>query len=112
MKATTLKALKQSIAHWKRLATGKCKPGETIGHKSCALCRMFCRKKSGALACVGCPVFFRTGATLCRNTPYYSVCAELMLSGQQSEVFKEEARNELKFLQSLLPKRKPLCKNH
>lgn len=41
MTAIALKALKESIAHWRRLATGRRKGGEWPVESCCALCKQF-----------------------------------------------------------------------
>lgn len=101
MNADTLRALKCSIAHWSRLASGKRRRRESTGPSNCALCAMFIEN-----ACEGCPVMGKTGLTFCRGTPYAD--AELAASayGFNSRSFKIAAREELEFLQALLPKAK------
>lgn len=109
MKKATLKALKQSIAHWWRLANDKARPGEIPNSDHCALCRRFmcdmvddC-EKSGEL----CPVKERTEKTYCYNTPYYKAAHEwkknevLRNAGLPQEFENQQA--EFEFLVSLLP---------
>ena len=69
MTRKTHDALKASIRHWKRLASGKRRKGEWMLSDDCALCGLFIEDHCGAR-------------------------------------FKAAARVELKFLESLLPKRK------
>ena len=101
MKPDTLKALRASIAHWRRLATGKRRENESIGWRNCALCKRFLD-----LDCVGCPVREATGQPLCQRTPYVAADYALGASdaGFDSAAFKAAALKELKFLESLLPK--------
>lgn len=101
MNKETLKALRESIAHWKRLATGKRREGEHIGTRDCALCNLFLAKQ-----CVGCPVAKSTGTFGCVETPYGKAAAARAMHGFDSPEFKSAARKELAFLQSLLPERK------
>ena len=113
MKATemdrkTLAALKKSIEHWERLASGQARRGEWIGPGHCALCKLFLDG-----ACKDCPVAERTGYRYCDGTPYgivqayvdarFLVDRESILNSQE---FKSAARKELRFLKSLLPKPK------
>ena len=105
---TTLTALKKSIAHWERLASGQARRGEWIGPGQCALCKLFI-----AGECTGCPVAERTGYRYCDGTPYAIVQAYIdarflvdRKSILNSKEFKSAARKELRFLKSLLPKQK------
>lgn len=105
MKKETLTALKKSIQHWKKLASGG---AITMGAKHCALCKLFNpnfeNQNHNKGACTGCPVQIRAGS-FCRGTPY----DEALFArddGFKSKRFKIAARAELKFLRSLLPKSK------
>ena len=105
---TTLTALKKSIAHWERLASGQRKRGEWIGPTHCALCKLFI-----AGDCEDCPVAEETGYSYCDGTPYEIVQAYIDArflvdreSILNSKEFKSAARKELRFLKSLLPKQK------
>jgi hypothetical protein len=106
MDATTLKALRQSIAHWKRLATGKRKDDEGIYIEDCALCNKFFKNVDCASDCLGCPVRNETGFSHCTGTPWKRVRESLYRDGILSGKFRAEAREMLSFLQSLLPKNK------
>lgn len=101
MTKETLKALKESIAHWKRLAGGKQREGEHIGLTCCALCIRFWDHD-----CIGCPVRDKTGRAKCSRTPYSAVEKMRDRFGLDSEEFKAAAAKELEFLKSLLPSRK------
>ena len=105
MKAEILEALKDSINHWTRMATGKAKRGEVPGPDHCALCRMFNRKP---FHCRGCPVMNRTHLPSCGSTPYGEAEKEADLYGMKSPAFKEAAAKELKFLKSLLPRKRKM----
>lgn len=62
--AREVRALKRSVAHWRRLATDTRTKGEAPSSEECALCgihRGFC----GA-----CPVKMESGESGCRATPY------------------------------------------
>ena len=100
MNAKTLKALKASIAHWKRLADGKQRTGEGIGDKYCALCALYL-----AGDCKGCPIMALTKQTFCDDTPYAYVLKMRNEVGIGSDEFKEAARIEYNFLRALLPER-------
>jgi len=101
MNGKTLKALKQSIAHWQRLASNQPHPYESVGVRSCALCRRFIDQ-----ACKGCPVRKKTGWRYCQETPYRYASHVFHLHGLGSASFTQAAKKEVKFLQSLLPKTK------
>lgn len=99
MTATTLKALKGSIEHWERFATGTALPTETPTSEHCALCKLFFFKD-----CNGCPIANRTGVGGCADTPYEQAYSAWCHSGVNSDSFKLAASKELAFLKSLLPK--------
>lgn len=106
MKPKTLKALRESIAHWDRLASGTRKPDELIGVSGCALCELFWESHPET-SCLGCPVLERTGQKCCNGTPYNDV-QQLIKPAEDEEgydtpAFKEAAMRELEFLRSLLP---------
>ena len=106
MKPATLKALRASIAHWERFASGNSRPNESPGTLYCALCRRFNGKtKETDLDCKGCPVYAKTGLTYCDATPYEQASEEWDENGDSGD-FRNMALLELKFLRSLLPRRK------
>ncbi len=51
---TTLEALDDSIAHWKRLYTGTRRENEACFADNCALCAKFCKDEDSR--CQGCPI--------------------------------------------------------
>lgn len=112
MNTKTLRALRSSIAHHKRLLAGK--RGEKLGPKYCALCKGFIGKPMTD-HCEGCPVKEKTGVPFCEHTPYDSlVWAEFALEQSISESaqtqkaaleqFQKCEQAEIAFLESLLPK--------
>lgn len=101
MTAATKKALTESIAHWRRLTTGKRKRNESIGIVDCALCAMF---RPYSKHCDGCPVYVSTNSRCGRSTPYSNASEAQSIYGLDSPEFKTAARAELNFLRSLLPK--------
>jgi hypothetical protein len=108
MNKETIKALKESIAHWERLATGKLQPGEDIGPTHCALCARFysvgrCRTPSPEEE--PCPVAVRTGCSYCEDTPYEYALAVDEAVGLDHPDFQAAAQEELDFLRSLLPEK-------
>lgn len=103
MNSKTLTALNGSIAHWKRLATGKRTSLEGIGPDHCNLCQLFYDD-----GCLKCPVRIKTGNPYCEESPFEDADAVAALYGLDSYQFRNAARLELAFLKSLLPKqRKP-----
>ena len=119
MTPQALTALKQSIEHWRRLATGQRKPDESVGASHCALCREFNPAKmpigkSYSDRCGGCPVAesgIGSSRVFCTDTPWVSI--EQIIDGHSlpsttlAWVDSPEARalaaEELAFLESLLP---------
>lgn len=113
MPPATLKALNASIAHWRRLATGKRRSGEGHCADDCALCHeFFFNSKDEFSRCKGCPVKARTGRRLCADTPWGAANAAASdYDSYNSLQFKAAARKELQFLESLLPRKKKGAKN-
>jgi hypothetical protein len=98
MNAKTLRALKESIFHWKNNETVSYEQAE-IGPEYCALCRMFLGDGN---ACRGCPVFEYTGETGCHGTPYDDI--EMIDDTHDAEDrWPILATREREFLESLLP---------
>lgn len=105
MNPTTLKALRASIRHWERLATGKQKGGEDIYAKSCALCHLFLDDSLDAddpENCHGCPVRAETGHSGCQFSPWDNAF-QARNAGLGSPRFIAAAQVQLAFLRSLLP---------
>ena len=99
------KALRQSIAHWKRISTATAKPGEGITGDDCALCKRFHVSQTGT--CRGCPVAAHRCAN-CTDTPYNTCYDAFDFDydvNNQSPLFYKHAARMLKFLEKLLPKR-------
>ncbi len=102
MNAKTLEALNSSIAHWERMAAGKPNPDEAPDADSCALCCLFIEDD-----CIACPVALKTGFRKCRNTPFKQAALEWNKGCWMPTLkFRSAAKEELAFLQSLLPKAK------
>lgn len=101
MPKRTLAALKASIKHWEEMS----KTGLTLQQPEadqCALCRAFLIAiEDSDKSCQGCPIFEATGIKYCGNTPYEQ--ASRAADDGNEERFKAEAKEELSFLQSLLP---------
>lgn len=89
--ADARKRLRDSIAHWERIATDTRLPKETIFAKDCALCRRFVD-----LRCVGCPV-----ESCGSGSPWYSVADATDLHGKDSPEFFAAAQAMLDFLRRL-----------
>jgi hypothetical protein len=116
MTPQALKALKQSIEHWRRIAAGTRKPKESVGVQHCALCRKFNPPEmpSGMTyndRCGGCPVKERTGKHFCDGTPWVEIedvidshsgegATQMWLNTDKAKALAAE---ELAFLESLLP---------
>jgi hypothetical protein len=108
MKTKTLKALKESIKHWDRMATGKARLGEEPDSDHCALCSLFNRDNmdEDKNVCRGCPIYESTGRCWCAGTGYSSAWVAWDVYGIKSQEFRSKAAEFLKYLKSLLPKKK------
>lgn len=91
---TTAEALELSIKHWEENAAVQNFSDAAISSRNCALCAKFFD-----YACVGCPVYERTGYKVCKSTPYVEAC-DLKFNGTL-ERFKIAAQKEVEFLKSL-----------
>lgn len=89
-----LKALKGSIAHWRRVEVDRREP---VGVPYCPLCKEF-YGKSSTPACGGCPISAKTGRTFCRGTPVADY-----LGSDPEPIRRLIAGAEREFLESLLP---------
>ena len=100
MNTKTLDALKASIVHWQE-NLAKAKAGERfeLGPSECALCRLFFFVGD----CDGCPVKDKTGYGGCVGTPYHKVRSVLLYRRQSGDDLAEATKDEVEFLQSLLP---------
>ena len=117
MEKATLKALKKSIKHWKGIVAGK----ETSrGTDNCALCDLFYNENDDEHeCCVGCPVMERTEQEACGGSPYGAFTEVAQCKGRYMDdgygIFNDKdqiihgaviaAKDELSFLQSLLPEK-------
>lgn len=106
----TLTALRESIAHWDRMASGKRQKDEHIGVPDCALCALFWtwdKLGTDSPSCVKCPVMQRTGKKFCVGSPF-DAASNIVNDhhgdeGYDTPEFREAAMRELEFLRSLLP---------
>lgn len=94
---TQRKLIRQSIAHWRRLATGKLKEDEDVSSYYCPLCETYL-----SVQCCGCPIKAKTGLIWCRKTPYKAAFYSACTFGLHSDEFRKDAKKELKFLENLL----------
>jgi hypothetical protein len=103
MTLSTLKALKESIAHWERILIGK---DRSLGRSACALCGKFTDDCQAPRSHERCPVD-KTGKQSCYGSPYTDFSrAWLKNQGAHTEETIILAWKELEFLRSLLPKNK------
>ena len=106
MKTVVLKALKASIAHWKRLLAGKERRGEAPDSESCALCALF---DDGDYGCRACPVGQKTKDTGCYGSPWMFAYSAYYNRGDGESAAEREwktaAKLQLAFLKSLLPRK-------
>ena len=87
MEKRIVKLLEKAIDIWFDRAEGK------MNTTSCPLCKI-------STGCSSCPVYQKTGTTQCWNTPYRK-----WISAGTTQEKKAEARKEVNFLISLLPKK-------
>lgn len=107
MNKRTLKALRGSIKKWRDIADGT---GIDRGGNNCPLCKLFAGTDD---YCSGCPVRAKTKKTDCVGTPYWKwlrlgppdADGFGWLNGKRAVSAKARAvaRQELRFLESLLP---------
>lgn len=96
MKKATLEALEASIAKWEKNARVRNLDNAQIYSDTCALCDLFYEDD-----CTGCPVQRKTGLKECSGTPWVDCCE--IKNDDDIEGFRAAAREEVKFLKSLLP---------
>jgi hypothetical protein len=85
-----------SIKHWERMRDnpyGADAPTIT----GCALCRAY-----HALDCFGCPIFSKTGSSLCGLTPFQDADDAYEDMQEHLSNWREKAQAEVDFLRSLL----------
>lgn len=81
-------ALDKSIEHWEDVKENN----SPIGPDSCDLCTLY-----RYTCCKSCPVYKKSGATGCHNTPYYSYSTYYGKSGYTR---KKLVQKEIDFLKS------------
>jgi hypothetical protein len=113
MNPKILKALKESIKHWQRLATGTRLLDEGMYGEDCALCNICYRHAwTSADMCPTCPIAQRLGMGACKAGPWVDCCDfKKHFDGEedglyQQPEFQKRAHRMLQFLQSLLPSAK------
>jgi len=89
----TLRAIDDSIEHWKRLASGTANGGEEIFTEDCALCQKFIANE-----CAGCPVSNYTGQSDCCGSPHRDCYCDYSQYGKTSKQFRSSAVVMLEFL--------------
>ena len=101
MNELTEKALRASIARWKRIADGEV---PSKGSESCALCLRFegCELATGEK----CPVYKHTGMNCCLGTPFSAFVKTAKERNREWWAFDKDsvtaALFEVAFLESLL----------
>lgn len=109
MDAKTLEALKASIAKWEKNAKAKTSADYSTHWSDCPLCLMFNGDDIRATddRCIGCPVYEKSGAKWCEETPFYEAVRAKdnwhVRSKFDTDKAREAARAEVTFLKSLLP---------
>lgn len=103
MKPETLKALRESIAHWRRMRD-TVDWDETPRGCDCPLCERFCANEPHCeLAGEKCPVYEKTGKGGCFATPWAEANSAYSQRLAYPEDWKYAADKMIKFLESLVP---------
>ena len=101
------RALRSSIAHWKRMLAGKERPGEAPNGWWCSLCELF--DEGGHGECSACPVRQKTGQRCCLGSPYWRANEAYHARGSgypdAEREWKAAAKRQIAFLESLLPRK-------
>lgn len=106
MKKQVIEAIKKSIEHWVNMSIDPDNK-ESPFCDDCPLCKLFlsaeCQDDDN---CEGCPVREKTGYPLCRGTPWEK--AESAVTSFRHGMGHEKGPliEQLRFLHSLLPKKK------
>lgn len=101
--ADGFRRLRESIAHWKRMATGELSDEcEAPGALDCPLCNRWIEYDCVVDKNDRCPVYQATGRRLCARTPYFAAFHSAEDCGIRSAKFKRAAKAELAFLRGLL----------
>ena len=103
-----LVALRESIEHWRRLATGNRQSGETHLSWHCALCRIYA---IGRESCQGCPVMAFTRKPQCEGSPWADAHEAWADGGYDSPEFRQDALEMLQFLERLLERKVQVSPN-
>jgi hypothetical protein len=106
MKTATKEALLKSIEHWKENESVEKIEDAKINNSDCALCVRFqkdghCVRTNKMNELELCPVRKSTGRRFCEGSPYWK--AKRARRDNQLKEFKEAAKKERIFLESLLP---------
>lgn len=108
MTPETLKALKESIAHWEKNAAAESPDQVSIDTQNPALCQKFLGSNIYTY-CRKCPVYRVTGCIHCRYTPLYAARIAYWVwrmwpndAGRKAR-WQKAAQAEVDFLKSLLP---------
>ncbi len=111
MTPITLKALEESIEHWRQNLAAESPFDANTDGGCCALCIEFnSHMATGRKGCSGCPVAECTGIAECNLTPYYTARSALdrwkayPKDDRYRDDWRTSAQAELDFLISLRPK--------
>lgn len=108
MNPKTREALEASIAHWEENERAEAPPDATLGADFCALCDEFQKNPKEGGECFGCPVFEKTKAHRCQQTPYRKAAfawKDWECGLGTRDAFRAACRAEIAFLKSLLPEK-------
>lgn len=112
MDKETLEALKGSIEKWEKIV--KSTTAKDEGIYNCPLCKLFHSINDIFESCLDCPIYSKTNVAFCNETPYQKWSDHQQDKHPNSTEVNHRytgckdcltlAKEELKFLRSLLPK--------
>lgn len=89
----------KSIKHWEEMRANPRSSEPTSS--ACPLCTEYIKKD-----CEGCPIAAKTGKPYCHDTPYDSAWEAWGSADEYPRTWRNAATAEIRFLRSLLPKKK------
>lgn len=89
----------KSIKHWEEMRDDPSSSAPTS--RTCPLCTEYIEKD-----CEGCPIAVKTRIPFCYDTPYDDAWEAWLTSAKYPSTWRKAATAEIRFLRSLLPKKK------
>ena len=102
-KEDTLKAIDDSIQHWRRMRDSpSC--GERPSSLECKLCNLFLgadKPNTSHKDCEDCPIKIYTERKYCNGTPYNEAQRAFVLKDQEPKAWNHTATKEIEFLEMI-----------